>query len=91
MSNTLDREDAEAIAAEYGFTFAEVQKDFEQANHLAQIGAPVDCMGNPNNAERFFRDYLNDLAFESNCETQEALRNEERAHGSRYGDRDFDN
>ena len=82
MQNTITEKQGEEIAQEFGFTLSAMRANFEQANESGRAGK--------HDAESLFRSYCSQMENESMGETQEALRNEERAHGSRYGDRDFD-
>lgn len=91
INRLLDREFAKGIAEEFGIPFdARTEKALETANHLVQIGAERDCMGNVITSERLFRDVLDNRAMETKrTEDYALLRAEERHFGGRY-DSDFD-
>lgn len=95
----LSRELAEEICNEFGMSLADMVPEFKQANDYGKriCGPFSDASLTATHAGRYcdavylFRHYCSDRENESVCESREALRNEERAFGSRYGDRDFDN
>jgi hypothetical protein len=94
--NTLTDSEAQRIARRYGLTLDRLRADLEQANTYGQtrIVRPftacvdaenaqltADHLGRYQSAAHLLECYARQIAHESACESREAIRNEDRAHG----------